>query len=191
MCQFNTATMSPDGDQDLVRRLAKQARLKWEPLGNRFVTRQLEPGETYFFTTWGMCDCGSEVGSASRALVPDGELGDLSRDIKKFRKQGWSETKIKRWLAQQKQDRERKQVEWETRHPITGDELERWVEFIRQVIEQDAARWIGVMHHDYDGGIESEKINVTRRWSKLDQLSPELLQKLDRDMLLTIAEKVD
>lgn len=190
MCQFNTATMSPGGNEDQVRNLAKQARLKWEPISNAFIVKQLEPRETYFFTTWGMCDCGSEVGSAQRESAPDDKLGDLSRDIKKFRQRGWSETKIERWLAQQKQDRVRKKAEWETRHQTTGEELERWIEFVRCVIKQDAARWIGVMHHFYNQGIESAKITFTRQWVPLDQVSPERLQRLNPDVLLTIAKKV-
>ncbi|PQO27150.1 hypothetical protein [Blastopirellula marina] len=189
MCQFNTATMSPGGNEELVRGLAKQARLKWEPLGNVFIAKQLEPGETYFFTTWGMCDCGSEVGSAQHETAPNGELGDLSRELKKLRQRGWSETKIERWLAQQKQDRVRKKAEWEARHQTTREELERWIEFVRCVLEQDAARWIGVMHHFYNHRIESAKITLTRQWIRLDQVSPEELQGLKPDVLLTIAKK--
>lgn len=190
MCQFNTATMAPGGNGELVRHLARQSRLKWEPLGNAFIVKQLERGETYFFTTWGMCDCGSEVGRASREAAPDDELGDRSRDIKKFRKLGWSETKIERWIDQQKQDRVRKKVEWEARHATTGEEIDRWIAFTKRVIEQDAARWIGVMHHFYHHGIDSAKVDITRRWIKIDYLTPACLQQLEANVLLTCARKV-
>lgn len=159
-------------------------------MGNAFVVRQLEPGEKYFFTTWGMCDCGSEVGSSQRETPPTDELGDLSRDLKKFRQSGWSETKIERWLAQKRQDRVRKKAEWKTRHQTIGEELDRWIEFMRSVIEQDAARWIGVMHHFYNHEIESAKITFTRQWVSLDLISPKRLQTLKPDVLLTIAKKV-
>ena len=67
MCYYITATMAPNGDESAVRRLAKASLLKWEPLDNPGVVKQLHPGERYFLTTRGMCDCGTEIGVSLRS----------------------------------------------------------------------------------------------------------------------------
>ena len=66
MCHYVTATMSADGDEVAVRRIAKGFVLRWDPLENPSVATVLAAGERYFFTTRGMCDCGTDLGSARR-----------------------------------------------------------------------------------------------------------------------------
>ena len=95
MCYYITATMAPNGDESAVRRLAKASLLKWESLDKPGVVKQLQPGERYFLTTRGMCDCGTEIGVSLRSdgRLPDRDP-DLSREIKKLKKKGWTENNI-------------------------------------------------------------------------------------------------
>lgn len=105
MCYYITATTAPNGDESAVLPLAKASRLKWEPLDNPGVLKQLHPGELYFLTTRGMCDFGTEIGVSIRT---DGTLPnrdpDLSREIKMLKKKRWTENKMDRWIEPTKAD---------------------------------------------------------------------------------------
>ncbi|PQO45622.1 hypothetical protein [Blastopirellula marina] len=188
MCQFNTAVMAPDGNESLVRRLAESSRLKWVQLDNPHVMGQLEPGEAYFFTTHGMCDCGSDIGGARQPRVPFGRVPNYEQDVKKLRKRGWSDARIERRMRQQRDDQERKQADWKARQQTAGEELDRWVLFLKSVVQQGAADWIGVMHHMYRGRIDAETIPFERRWVKIDMLDPKMLHELEADVLFTLTK---
>lgn len=95
--------MAPNGDESAVRRLAKASLLKWEPLDNPGVIKQLRHGERYFLTTRGMCDCGTEIGVSVRTAgtLPPRDA-DISREVKKLKKKGWTDAKVDRWIEQTK-----------------------------------------------------------------------------------------
>ncbi len=103
MCHYITATMAPNGDESAVRRLAKASLLKWEPLDNPGVIKKLRRGERYFLTTRGMCDCDTEIGVSVRTAgtLPPRDA-DLSREVKKLKKKGWTDAKVDRWIEQTK-----------------------------------------------------------------------------------------
>src|SRR5262249_55763506 len=115
MCHYVTATMSAGGDEATVRRIAKGFLLRWEQIENSSVRRVLVPGEKYFFTTRGMCDCGTDLGSALRTVVglrpPDHE-----REAKKLRKKGWGAAKIERHLKDRQSDYDRRAAKAEERN---------------------------------------------------------------------------
>ena len=103
MCHFITAVMSPSKNADAVRTLAKTHQLRWEPIKNPFVQKLLKPGEGQYYTTWGMCDCGSELGSLAGgdSLTPVQQQTAKERTIRKLHKKGWSQAKIDRRMAQE------------------------------------------------------------------------------------------
>ncbi len=151
--------MAPDGDEATVGRLAKASLLKWEPLNHTGVIKQLRHGERYFLTTRGMCDCGTEIGARIRtdATLPPQDP-DYSRTIKNFKKKGWSDAKIDRWLAQSKADATRKHAEAAARLSGPHPEIERWIQFVTAVLTEHHASWIGIMVHWYGGNLTTEAI---------------------------------
>ena len=183
MCHYITATMSADGDENIVRRLAKNHLLKWEPLENPSLKKLLLPGEGYFFTTRRMCDCGTTIGSAAN----DHSLPirtDFSREIKKHRKKGWSEAKIDRWLQQRKSDQQRKQAEAEARQLEPGPEVRLWIEFVNLVVRESHASHIGLLLHWYSGGLSTENLRTdTRKWVGLKDLDQDYLLGAEEDVL--------
>jgi hypothetical protein len=188
MCYYITATMAPNGDESAVRRLAKASLLKWEPLDNPGVVKQLHPGERYFLTTRGMCDCGTEIGVSLRSdgRLPDRDP-DLSREIKRLKKKGWTENKIDRWIEQTKADAARKHAESEARLSGPHPEVDRWIQFVSEVLAGKHADWVGILVHWYGGNVTTEAIVVgNRRWLALHDFTEDYLLNAEENTLHTV-----
>ena len=187
MCHYITATMGPNGDESIVRRLAKASLLKWEPLDNQGVIDQLRSGERYFRTARGSCDCGTEIGAAIRTeSSPLSDL-DLSRQIKKRKKQGWSDGKVDDWVEQTVAEAVRKQKETAARLAGPHYEVNHWIQFVSAVLMGNHADWIGIMLHWYRGNIATEALAVhNRRWLTLADFTAEYLLHAEEDVLHTV-----
>ena len=181
--------MAPNGDESAVRRLAKASLLKWEPLDNPGVIKQLRRGERYFLTTRGMCDCGTEIGVSVRTAgtLPPRDA-DLSREVKKLKKKGWTDAKVDRWIEQTKADVARKHTESEARLRGPHPEVDRWIQFVSLVLAGNHADWIGILVHWYGGNVATEAIAAgNRRWVTLDNFTEDYLLNAEEDTLHTIA----
>jgi hypothetical protein len=191
MCHYITATMSPNGDESAVRRLAKVSLLKWEPVDSPGVMQQLRVGERYYLTTRGGCDCGTEIGLSIRiaqSLPPVNP--DFSRAVRKFKKKGWSVSKIDRWIVQAKEDAARKHSEATARLAGPHLELERWIRFVSEVLTGNHADWIGILLHWYGGNLATEAIAAgNRRWLPLAELNQDYLLNAEEDVLHTFTLK--
>lgn len=179
MCQYITGILTPEGRPELVRRIAKGHLLRWDPLANRHVLKQLAAGETYYYTTRGNCDCGTALGSARREAISPEEAevqeAKMDRKAAKLRRRGWSLERVQRWEEQIQKDRS------PPLHDDRDPEAQRWIAFIREVIESGAARGVGLLLHWYNGMIESERIGIRRR----EEVA---VQALDVSYLLDIEE---
>jgi hypothetical protein len=185
MCYFITATMSADGDENAVRRLAQQHLLRWERITNPTVISLLRPGETYFFTTRGMCDCDTAIGSAHRDLIRE---PNWAREIKKLRKKGWTQQKIERWEADRRKDIERNRSMAEARQGAGSVGVQSWIDFIRSVIESSSASGIGIVLHFYAGSLNREACIRERRSVSIDELTTEFLLNVEEDILYTFSQ---
>src|SRR5262245_28096882 len=186
MCHFITAVMSPSTNADAVRVLANKHQLRWEPIKNRFVQKLLKPGEGQYYTTWGMCDCGSELGSLSvgDSLTPDQQQTAKERTIRKLHKKGWSRAKIDRRMAQEAEIDQRRKVESDRKKNCPGDEVQRWTAFLNEAALSKKAAFIGLLKHFYNGGIDTEAINVAEQQSiPIYDLSAKLLLSIEDDIL--------
>jgi hypothetical protein len=186
LCHYITATMAPKGDETSVRHLAKASLLKWDPVDHPGVQKMLCPGERYYMTTRGSCDCGTEIGLARRidGTLPSRQL-DFSRDIRNLKKKGWSAAKIDRWIAQSKADSARKHQEAANR--LSGQHLElgRWIQFIASVLHGGHAQWIGLLLHWYSGLSTEAMAAGNRLWLSLSELTEDYLLHAEEDVLHT------
>jgi len=182
MCHYVTATMSAGGEANAVRKIADTFALRWEQIHNPSVAKALLPGETYFYTTRGMCDCGTDLGSARRIATP--RPPDHEREAKKLRKKGWGAAKIERRHKDRQADFERRQAEAEARKDQPPHHAQIWCDFIHAVLDAGAARSIGILLHFYRGGIDSERIPIAgRRSLKAGELTAQVLLQLEEDVL--------
>lgn len=88
------------------------------------------------------CDCGTALASAR--AEPEWE-GDAER----WRKKGWSETKIARALAEQLARHEQNQ---QVRRVEAVGDVGQWLQRIDALLQSGAAR-IGLLVRDYDGSV--------------------------------------
>ena len=182
MCHYITATLPHSVKPESVAPLFESHKLGFELISNPHVSSQVEAGDWYVLTTRGHCDCGTALGSLNHP--PSGEAVSYERELKKFRKRGWGEAKIKRWLEQKEQTKERHLREDEARAQGSTLELDQWVGFVTDVLKSGHARRIGLLLHMYQRGVESERIDIHGKESvRLTALSPELLMRMKEDVL--------
>ncbi len=182
MCHFITATLPQSVDADSVAPIFTSHQFAFDLISNPHVSAQLEAGDLYLLTTRGHCDCGTALGSLDGPAPQDDHSSE--RELKKFRKQGWSEAKIARWLQQKEQTKEKHLREDEARFKGSTRELNQWVGLITNVLKSGRAARIGLLLHMYHGGIESERIDILRREKvRLVDLTPELLMRIKEDVL--------
>jgi len=182
MCHYITATLPHDVNPDSVAPVFEAHKLGFKLISNPHISLQIEAGDLYVLTTRGHCDCGTALGSLN--LPTANEVVNHERELKKFRKQGWSEAKIKRWLEQKDQTKERHLREDEAQAQGSTPELNQWVSFITDVLQSGHTRRIGLLLHVYQRGIESERINIlSKEKVKLGELAPERLMRMKEDVV--------
>jgi hypothetical protein len=182
MCHFITATLPHDGDVDSIALIFELHKLGFKLISNPHVSAQLEAGDLYLLTTRGHCDCGTALGSLVGFAVKENRSRE--RELKKFRKEGWSKAKINRWLEQKEQMKEKHVREDEARAKGSSHELDQWVRLITDVLKSGSAHRIGLLLHVYRGGIESERISILRKEKvKLRELTEELLTRIKEDVV--------
>jgi hypothetical protein len=179
VCHFITAVLPDDARLGVLDPIARKHGRRFQPQGNSSVEAQLRPGERYFVTTVGHCDCGTPLG----ALVPrPGSRKPLDHEVvlKQLRAKGWSETKISRWLAQ------KRGVEARDQRIRSDDEtpaIDAWVAFLTEVLESKTTSYIGVLLHWY-GGPLSERIPLGGREAiRFDDSAEAMLSHLKEDVL--------
>lgn len=105
MCHYITATLPHEVELKSVAQIFDSHKLGFELISNPHVAEQIDPQAWYILTTGKHCDCGTAVGSL--ALQRTAKVLSYDREVMKLRKQGWSEAKIRRWLEQKEQTKER------------------------------------------------------------------------------------
>src|SRR5688572_15942029 len=155
MCHYITATLPHGVKPESVAPLFESHKLGFEVVSNPHVASQIEVGDWYVLTTRGHCDCGTALGSLNQR--PSGEAVSYERELKKFRRQGWSAARIGRWVEQKEKTKERHLREDEARAQGSTLELDQWAGCITDVLTSGRARRIGLLLHMYRRGIESER----------------------------------
>jgi len=171
MCFFLTAVASAGAHEHELRALAKSEGLGWRALEDSPVLAMLRPGEGYFLTTRGHCDCGTAIGALARRPP----ARKLSRKLDKLRKKGWSEAKIQSWLESSSQEVAR----FERLEREGSVEADRWYRFIHAAVTSGAARSVGLLLHVYRGSVVDEAVPLSGR----TRVS---LGEVDASFLLTV-----
>ena len=182
MCHYITTILAGTFDLAKVNVIAKPFSLCLEQIENRSVEKFMEPGEVYFHSTSGHCDCGTDLcGLKSKAERAGHASNRLDQQEKKYRKKGWSNTKIERWRSQQEKYYGLRGNESAKSSP--GYDCIRYADFFNALFEQTNIQKAGVLLHYYDGSITS-KIDIQGRITfRRNQLTPETLFSADEDTL--------
>ena len=170
MCHYITATIPRAADTSRFRKLVEKHGLAFEPISNSAVEELLRPGEAYFHATREYCDCGT---SLVRSRSPSDAR---SRKVQQFRRRGWSEAKIERWLQSTTPG---------AKDHGTGPTQGEWQAFIVDVLAAGVP-YVGLLVHWYRGSLSDEPIAIKRRVAAQPTSLP-LADGLDEDMLYCFA----
>lgn len=182
MCWHITAILPHTVDLKAAASVFESHKLGFELISNPHVAAQIDPQAWHVLTTRKHCDCGTALGSLARRATDTDSNHD--RMLKKFRKQGWSEAKIKRWLEQKEQTRERHQREDEALEQGSSYEVDRWIKFLNDLVGGKVAQKCGLLLHAYHPRIEGERIKIQRKESmKLSDVKAERLMRIEDDVL--------
>lgn len=184
MCYFVTATLPFNVKVESVASVFESHNLGFKLLSNPHVAAQLEPGDLYVLTTRGYCDCDTALGS----LNSRDNYGTVNyeRELTKFRRQGWSEAKIQRWLEQKEQMKERLLRDNQHRAEASADPAQatHWIGLIEGLLWSGYARRLGLLLHMYGGSVSGERVNIlSREQVTLGELNSERLMRMKEDVL--------
>jgi hypothetical protein len=172
-------------DAESVAAMFKSHGFGFELISNPHVAQQIGPQDWYILTSGKYCDCGTALGSLSNR-VQDKAI-DFEPQVRKLRKQGWSEAKIKRWLEQKEQTKERHLREDEALAKGGDPELDRWIMLFEELINVRQIPKMGLLLHWYHGSVEGARIKIQRRERlRLSEVTPERLMKIEEDVLYEI-----
>ena len=155
MCTFNTLLLPASAPLEAINEIARETLHQTFVLqGNASIEAAVAAASSY--VKHGNCDCGSELWKASRPQ----DSGPSERELNKLRADGWSQTKIDRWLAQRTANQVKREAEYERKHGGTPVHAAQWAGFVRRVLEERLAPWVGLFTHVYRGAIATERIEV-------------------------------
>ncbi|HWT00149.1 MAG TPA: hypothetical protein VN256_07870 [Pyrinomonadaceae bacterium] len=182
MCLYVTATLPYNVKVESVASVFESHALGFRLISNPQVSAQIEPGDLYVLTTRGYCDCDTALGSLNPRDIY--ESVSYERELKKFRKQGWGEAKIQRWLEEKEQAKERYMREARHRAEASATEAGPWVDFIASLLGSGYAPRIGLLLHMYGGSFGGERIDILGREKvSLRDLNSERLMRMREDVL--------
>jgi hypothetical protein len=157
--------------------LAREHGRRFEPLSNPSIEAQLQPGERYFLTTLGHCDCGTPLGALAQAAR---RAPDWAAQEQRLLRKGWSKAKVARAIAQ-KQEGVRTSAAASAR--TTLETAAGWVAFIRAVLASGKTSHLGLLLHMYSGSIEGRVELEGRHGVRPGDLTGEFLGQLKEDVL--------
>jgi hypothetical protein len=154
--------------------------LAWVPIANKSVLAFFEKGSSYFYTTTGMSDCGTELGRKYCGKA-NGKT-DFSSEIIRFKRKGWSDNKIPNWLAEKQKNRLKNS---RVNASIgAGAELKNWHSFIGEILGAKYSRHLNLLIHMYHRGLENERIEIKCLTKiRLYDLSDKVLLNIEKDNL--------
>jgi len=169
MCDFVTATLDPRADVERVREVFESHGRALTPLAGSPIAAALGAAGRYFLTLGGgACDCGTPLGAARLK-----DRGDVTKELEKRRRQGWSAAKLARWLEQRT-----KAVP-----PPQSEQLDRWRQLVTSAVEVGGARTVGLSLHTYRGRVDTEDFPVARERLPIQACTLEFLADMRRDTL--------
>jgi hypothetical protein len=183
MCHYITATLPPGADLTSVAAIFKDCKFGFGLIENAHVIAQLPAGSSYVLTTRKHCDCGTVLGSMAHAV--EATPGSLDRDLERLRRQGWSEAKIQRWVAEKKAAREKdeRKAQHEAERGTPG--AKPWIDLLSAVLASGATKQLGILLHRYKGGgVANERIGLKDAiTTRLVEVTPEFLMTMKEDVL--------
>lgn len=181
MCFYITATIPNKTDLDKIRTTLDQFEMAFIPIHNDSVSSQLRAGDIYLRATKSYCDCGTMLGSLNRQNEYQTLLN--SKKIKTLRKKKWTDEEIDSWITQKLQNKKKKSGGHLTIFE-TKEGSKKWNLFIQAILNSSSIKYIGILKHWYEGGLENEKITLKEiQKTNFNEVTTEFLLNMEEDIL--------
>jgi hypothetical protein len=186
MCHFITAVIDKKTNLDSLNALGKEYIISFTRCSNQYVEEQLRDNEQYLAKHCKYCDCGTQLGMLTREQSPDLMMIE-KRDIEKLQRKGWSENKIKRWIADREKSIEKDKARYEKLINGHHADVYNWLLYFNKVLSESQMTHIGLLLHWYKGATHSERIKIKdRRKILMTELTEEVLLKMEEDVIYDI-----
>jgi hypothetical protein len=171
MCHFITLIV-PHADSDALWKIMKRHARAARPIDNPSIRAVLRDGERQYLTTRVHCDCGTVL--AARHGLEEAFEEKIAREVVRWRRKGWTETKIARAIEDQRSAEAR---------PIEGgiDSLELWNALLSDLGSTLRLPYAGLFVRFYGGAIADEAFYATRRDAPTDAPRLEALAAMRED----------
>jgi len=181
MCFYITATLPKRTDLDKIRAILDEFEMAFIPIHNDRVLTQVKAGELYLRATKSNCDCDTILGSLNRQNEYQTLLN--SKKVKTLRKKKWTDEEIDNWINQKLKNK-KGEVGGKLTPNERKSEIERWRQFILNLLENSKVSHIGILKHWYQGALEGENITLkeTRRIQN-SKVTLDFLLNLEEDIL--------
>ena len=179
MCYIITTILPKNADTQKIEPIFKASGLCLDEIEDKSLNNQTEDNYRFFHTTK-TCDCGTFLGYLRQKNKDKNEFDKIA--IKK-KKQGWSEAKIKRWLKDKKENKEKTQVEMDK---AKNKEAEKCLSFLKNILNSEV-NFIGILLHFEDKNNplkvkEVKKIKIDKI-DKINKINKEFLLNIEDDIL--------
>src|SRR5688572_22878627 len=181
MCHFITAVLPPSAQSAAVAELFRRHGRKLQSLENASIQAQLQPGEAYFATTLGSCDCGTGLGASLRA-GRSRRRSSLESQMNLLREKGWSEPKVARWLQQHDEQQMTRSMQGDLRGGVKD-----WVALLEDVLVSGRTASVGLLLHSYRGPLGETIKLKDRKAVPLQAINALALGSIEEDVLYVFA----
>lgn len=158
MCRFITAVIPQNSDLASIGALLHQYGMSLKEIDNPCLASQVAP-DRYLRATRAVCDCDSFLGVDAEQHEESVSHHHYVKDIEKFRKLGWSQNKIERWVSEKEACLNRNQ---ENNRKHRDAELAQWRAFIEAFLSEKTNERLGLIIHEYQTSLELEKFQISR-----------------------------
>jgi hypothetical protein len=181
MCFYITTTLPKDTKIDDIRPIFDKYEMAFSEIHNPTVESQLRPGELYFRATKSYCDCDTALGSRNNLQLF--QQISKSKKVKTLKKKNWSEEEINTWIKEKVRKKLKKKGKNKNSLEIKN-ETNKWIDFMKSLLDNKLVSRIGIIKHWYEQGIEDEEFKITDiQRINVNKITPDLLLNLGENIL--------
>ncbi len=185
MCYYLAAALPKEVNLSKLRQICSSHAVALKALANPDLANIIPKGDQAFLTTTGDCDCATSIGGVRRKKSQlEISSGEIEKKAAEHRKNGWSATKIERWLNQHQSVEQKNERLVSLRATGLQPDALRWHQCISQSLREGNISSFGLMLHWYRGFPEAEQFSSIKTVSlSVNTLEPEDLLELEDDIL--------
>src|SRR5579884_1048952 len=157
MCTFVTAMIPKNAATPELRTIFSEYSFGWHEMHNSSLSLLL-PDSIQLLPLGNQCNCSTALGAADHQ--DPREINDIDAEMSQLRAKGWGDAKIQRWRLDKERAATRRK---EHLHHGMDDELQTWVNLIRDLLSRKLIPRFALILHFYDGPLDDEKYRSLQR----------------------------